>query len=837
MFKKTVISFILSGLILAPLSFDLKSINFSRAETKAPYTINGNTVWDLAGSPYIISSDVFISEGAVLTIQAGVIVKFGSGAGMTVEGNLIANGAEDNPIIFTSLKDNTGGDQNPRSDLPPKKGDWASIYIMQGGSASLNNATVRYGGYFEVYQTKNNIIKQNTAMAGFSAIGAIAVDGGTANIDNSILTENIIAMESYSGTANIYNSKIFNNQTGINNYSTSQIDATNNFWGDDSGPYHETLNSAGLGNAVVGDVLFSPWIGQAPKKLEPVILIPGIMGSWNLGGEWQLDPILNTYDNLWEALKLAGYIEGENLFAFPYQWRLSNVYTAGLLKEKINAVKEICDCDKVDLVAHSMGGLVARSYIQSKEYKNDVDQLIFLATPHKGATKAYLTWEGGEFGPKPKDKIQQRIFTLEAEGNGYGSVFQYVRGLPMQSAQELLPIYDYLRDSETMGMRAYPDNYPINTFLELLNNPSQMSNLAGVDITNILADAGAESTINILRVENKDSVWGEWEHGYPENYSMPFTDHGMEYGAGDITVPEKSNKDFMGKENIVIASDHNDIVTDAQKRAIKELTGVEPTEEIRMNMFKKYLLIRIFSPADFVITAPDGKKLGKDFANGQILNNIPNAFYSGFAGDIEFAVIPDPLPGDYGVELEGTGNGEYTLSASFISDEEDVDKNYTGNITAGATENFDFVYSDTGEGDPLGELEPEAAKTIAEAISHIEEIYAKGWITKKISKNLLVKRLEHLENRLENLQKQKEKIANKIEKINSDNKLKPKAKEKRLAALNKQLEEIEKNRQKAIDHDLELLEKRLNIIKKKNRINSQGYDIIIKDVNSLKINL
>ena len=46
-------------------------------------------------------------------------------------------------------------------------------------------------------------------------------------------------------------------------------------------------------------------------------------------------------------------------------------------------------------MAHSMGGLVAREYTQSADYENDIDQLIFLGTPHRGSPKDYLAWEAG----------------------------------------------------------------------------------------------------------------------------------------------------------------------------------------------------------------------------------------------------------------------------------------------------------------------------------------------------------------------------------------------------------------------------------------------------------
>ena len=200
---------------------------------------------------------------------------------------------------------------------------------------------------------------------------------------------------------------------------------------------------------------------EESEELDPVIIVPGIMGSWNVSGEWELDPIMHTYDNLWEALKLAGYKEDKTLFAFPYQWRDSNVISADYLKKKINDVKDTCECEKVDLVAHSMGGLVARAYIQSNDYQDDVDQLIFLGTPHKGSPKSYLTWEAAEGFEKFKEVIAKIYFSIEAHLLGYDSLFAYIQN-GVKSVEQLLPDYAYLRDAGEISSRPYGRiNYPV----------------------------------------------------------------------------------------------------------------------------------------------------------------------------------------------------------------------------------------------------------------------------------------------------------------------------------------------------------------------------------------
>jgi len=72
--------------------------------------INTNTTWHLAGSPYLLTSEVQIAEGVTLTIEPGVVVNTpgytgGSGIGGTISvwGNLNAVGSESSKITFNGV--------------------------------------------------------------------------------------------------------------------------------------------------------------------------------------------------------------------------------------------------------------------------------------------------------------------------------------------------------------------------------------------------------------------------------------------------------------------------------------------------------------------------------------------------------------------------------------------------------------------------------------------------------------------------------------------------------------------------------------------------------------
>ncbi|NUO18947.1 T9SS type A sorting domain-containing protein [bacterium] len=49
---------------------------------------------------------------------------------------------------------------------------------------------------------------------------------------------------------------------------SAQTDARFNYWGDASGPYHETDNPSGLGDTITGGVQFIPWLTDTTEGAE-----------------------------------------------------------------------------------------------------------------------------------------------------------------------------------------------------------------------------------------------------------------------------------------------------------------------------------------------------------------------------------------------------------------------------------------------------------------------------------------------------------------------------------------------------------------------------------------
>lgn len=99
-------------------------------------------------------------------------------------------------------------------------------------------------------------------------------------------------------------------------------------------------------------------------------------------------PQPNIYGKLIGVLRNNGY----TTYTCPYDWRLDLRSEARRLKAIIDKALSESKTEKVDIVAHSMGGELTRAYLQDcsdSNKPNRVRNLIFLGTSQRGAPGAY----------------------------------------------------------------------------------------------------------------------------------------------------------------------------------------------------------------------------------------------------------------------------------------------------------------------------------------------------------------------------------------------------------------------------------------------------------------
>ena len=182
---------------------------------------------------------------------------------------------------------------------------------------------------------------------------------------------------------------------------------------------------------------------------EPVVIVPGIMGSiftrafdgeevWpNIGqmaslsgilsGDSYLDdlalgadgqplvamstpdivrtvtttiafvPIKKTfYGNLIDAFVSEGYIENKDLFVVPYDWRLDIHSQASALDSKVTSAVAASPNGKINIVAHSMGGVFVKDYLAGRTDNSFLDKLVLVGVPQLGSPKAFKILNAGD---------------------------------------------------------------------------------------------------------------------------------------------------------------------------------------------------------------------------------------------------------------------------------------------------------------------------------------------------------------------------------------------------------------------------------------------------------
>jgi parallel beta-helix repeat protein len=281
-------------------------------------SIASDTDWS-SSRVYYVRSSFNVSSGNTFTIYPGAVVKFAQGAYLQVYGILDAQGTSGDKIYFTALADDTvGGDTNgDASATGPASGSWGNIFLGSYSSAVMDHIVARYGSTMISKSAYGDFSLSNSTISNASGNGLQLTGTGNYSVTGSVFSNNatgiyisdsspliqgndiysntnygISVNTSFSGSAapEILGNNIYMNKTGVysasnanpliggslaqgnmiysnttygvqNANSATTVNASYNYWGSPSGPYHPVTNSFGMGNQVSNFVSYYPWAG------------------------------------------------------------------------------------------------------------------------------------------------------------------------------------------------------------------------------------------------------------------------------------------------------------------------------------------------------------------------------------------------------------------------------------------------------------------------------------------------------------------------------------------------------------------------------------------------
>jgi pimeloyl-ACP methyl ester carboxylesterase len=178
-----------------------------------------------------------------------------------------------------------------------------------------------------------------------------------------------------------------------------------------------------------------------------------------------------AYDGLIKSILTWGYKPNIDFWIFPYDWRQSNRISGHLLAKFIEEKTE-GKCDGVDIISHSMGGIIARA-----AYRNGapIRRVAYIACPHLGSPLAYFILHpqidsrrfiGSAYHNYPLGAHWQHNDTnnIEPRNTLYHRRKELFVKFP--SMYELLPDESYLRSRAILLADGKPELGPEDTYLK-----------------------------------------------------------------------------------------------------------------------------------------------------------------------------------------------------------------------------------------------------------------------------------------------------------------------------------------------------------------------------------
>ena len=453
-------------------------------------------------------------------------------------------------------------------------------------------------------------------------------------------------------------------------------------------------------------------IGSAcnPSGLTPILFVPGIMGSTTGGGihpdlpkdspsrtdsRWGLTESESSW-GLHDPRSWAGWRNLEkkfkeidpqyeidcNLFPVPYDWRMEiSSASRKYLKPWIDDAKSKSGMGKVHIIAHSMGGLLARSYIQSKDYNNDIDKFAMVGTPNKGSEVIYYIWEGGD--PIAADEAGSLWPNIdEFRTNTAIALFRTMYGKSPRSGR-YNPFYRY--DMWTLFREHVPSVKQILPTYSFLNPNGELT-------------CETNSWLDDLNSDDDDLRRMGKENSSPEKVKTKIFRGDKKSTVFEIPVGKKDcTRDFFykdGKPGIIFykSADIGDGTVKMESAYLGDFVDYSGTKKES----HAFLIDKFIPEPDSLVEFITGKKVANPFKINQDSSNS-NELVVSFKGRVSpYLVNPqgekagiNPNSNLYESEVSGT-TINLKLDGGYIKIEQPIDGSYNLFFKNNHNEDFEF---------------------------------------------------------------------------------------------------------------------------------------------------
>ena len=171
---------------------------------------------------------------------------------------------------------------------------------------------------------------------------------------------------------------------------------------------------------------------------------------------------------------------------------------------------------------------------------------------------------------------------------------------------------------------------------------------------------------------------------------------------GIVEVPEEPSPDTLitalehsvevstpdGTESVIVPENHAVLATAAG------LGEPHPIDPGSVDRWWELMSVTVASPVDLYVTDPLGRHVGTT-PDGGIVNEIPDAEYTGPDASPEEILIPHPAEGSYDVTLLATGDGHYTLGVQALGvPNEPLIESHNGTIQTGESISYSVLLTE-----------------------------------------------------------------------------------------------------------------------------------------------